>query len=188
MIFRLLRRNRQGQPDLRRTIGSLYGAIVAQARHPAFYRSYGVPDTVDGRFDMIVLHLVLLNRRLRGEAGAPAAPLASLGQGVFDRFCQDLDHNLREMGVGDLAVPKRMQDFGMAYYGRAQRYDAALDRHDAAVLAEALARNVFAVAGETPAGARELAAYAVAVENHLAAQKAAVFLAGTLDFPAPALK
>jgi cytochrome b pre-mRNA-processing protein 3 len=181
MIFRLLRRNRQGQPDLRRTIGSLYGAIVAQARHPAFYRSYGVPDTVDGRFDMIVLHLVLLNRRLRHEAGA----LGDIGQRVFDLFCQDLDHNLREMGVGDLAVPKRMQDFGAAYYGRAQRYDKALDGRDSGMLRDALARNVFGATDGNPAGAAPLAAYVMAAETCLSAQEAARFLAGTLEFPAP---
>jgi cytochrome b pre-mRNA-processing protein 3 len=177
MIFRLLRRNRQGHD----TIRSLYGAIVAQARHPDFYGSYGVPDTVEGRFDMIVLHLVLLNRRLRGEARA----VGSLGQGIFDLFCQDLDHNLREMGVGDLAVPKRMQDFGAAYYGRAQRYDAALDGQDVNALRQALARNVFGDDRAVPSGAVKLAAYVAEAERRLATQDTAHFLAGALDFPAP---
>ena len=177
MIFRLLRRHRQGQD----TIRSLYGAIVAQARHADFYRTFGVPDTVEGRFDMIVLHLALLNRRLRGEP----PDICSLGQGIFDLFCQDLDDNLREMGVGDLAVPKRMQDFGAAFYGRAQRYDTALDRGDAGALCQALARNVFAAGDDVPAGAARLASYVRAVEDHLAGQDAAGFLSGTLDFPAP---
>jgi cytochrome b pre-mRNA-processing protein 3 len=177
MIFRLLRRHRQGHD----TIRSLYGAIVAQARHPDFYRSFDVPDTVEGRFDMIVLHLALLNRRLRGEP----PDIRSLGQGIFDLFCLDLDHNLREMGVGDLAVPKRMQDFGAAFYGRAQRYDAALDRGDAGALSEALARNVFAAGDDVPAGAAKLAVYVRAAEDHLARQDAARFLSGALDFPAP---
>ena len=88
------------------TIRALYGAVVAQARLATFYADYGVPDSVDGRFDLIVLHLVLLLHRLeqdndRGELGR------SLGQDLFDEFCRDLDANLREMGVGDLAVPKR---------------------------------------------------------------------------------
>src|SRR3974390_245218 len=85
------------------TIDVLYGAIVAQARLPSFYLIYGVPDTVEGRFDMIVMHLALVLRRLARER-----ELGSLGQGVFDRFCRDMDHNLREMGVGDLSVPKHM--------------------------------------------------------------------------------
>jgi cytochrome b pre-mRNA-processing protein 3 len=91
--FRLNPRNRK--------IDDLYGAIVAQSRHAAFYIGYGVPDTIDGRFDLIVLHMVLLLARL--DRGGPSA--RDLGQSLFDRFCRDLDANLREMGVGDLAVP-----------------------------------------------------------------------------------
>src|SRR4029078_3674874 len=86
------------RPD---TISTLYGMIVAQARLPCFYRDYAVADTVNGRFDLIVLHLTLLLARLAQE---PA--LRELGQGVFDRFCQDMEHNLREIGIGDLKVPK----------------------------------------------------------------------------------
>jgi len=90
-----------------RKIDDLYGAIVAQSRRAAFYIGYGVPDTIEGRFDLIVLHVVLLLARL--DRGGPSA--RDLGQNLFDLFCRDLDANLREMGVGDLAVPKRMQGF-----------------------------------------------------------------------------
>ena len=103
-------------------IDALYGMIVAQARSPAFYLGYGVPDTVSGRLDMIVLHLVLLLRQLPSENGG-ASPT---GQRLFDRFCRDIDDNFREMGVGDLTVPKRMQAFGEAFYGRTAAYDLAL--------------------------------------------------------------
>jgi cytochrome b pre-mRNA-processing protein 3 len=116
MIFPLFRRSRR-----RDTISGLYGTIVAQARMPSFYRDYAVPDTLNGRFDLILLHLALLLDRLAQD---PA--LRHLGQAVFDRFCQDMDHNLREMGVGDLAVPKEMRRIGEAFYGRAQAYRAAL--------------------------------------------------------------
>ncbi len=85
-----------------------------KARLPAFYTDFGVPDTVEGRFDMLVLHLVLLLRRL----GQETELRRSFGQDLFDAFCRDLDANLREMGVGDLAVPKRMQRFAEAFYGR----------------------------------------------------------------------
>src|SRR4051812_27436201 len=103
---------------LRGTIEAIYGMIVTQAREPLFYRDLGVPDTVDGRFDVLVLHLWMVLRRLKAiEGGAP------LSQGVFDVFCDDMDANLREMGVGDLKVPKRMQAFGEAFYGRAGAYD-----------------------------------------------------------------
>ena len=89
------------------TIEGVYGMIVAQARSPSFYRDYGVPDTVDGRFDMIVLHLVLVLRRLRQSQSQAQirANVPALGQQIFDRFCRDMDHNFREMGIGDLAVP-----------------------------------------------------------------------------------
>src|SRR5882724_9487190 len=82
------------------TIDALYGAIVAQARLPVFYAGFGVPDTIEGRFDMVVLHLVLVLRRLRQGPRS-----AALAQGLFDAFCRDMDHNLRELGVGDLSVP-----------------------------------------------------------------------------------
>ena len=102
MISLPFRRSRQTL-----NIDALYGMIVAQARSPAFYVGYGVPDTVAGRLDMIVLHLVLVLRRLTRRARLPARP--PVGQQLFDRFCRDIDDNFREMGVGDLAVPKEMQ-------------------------------------------------------------------------------
>ena len=108
----ILRRFRPSSEE--RTIRDLYGAIVAQARSVEFYTAYGVPDTVQGRFDLIVLHLVLLLDRLgRGEGSG-----RDIGQKLFDVFCRDLDGNLREMGVGDLAVPKQMRRFAEAFYGR----------------------------------------------------------------------
>ena len=107
----------------RGTIEAIYGMIVTQAREPLFYRDLGVPDTVNGRFDLLVLHLWMVLRRLRPIEGG-----ADLSQALFDRFCDDMDDNLREMGVGDLTVPKRMQAFGEAFYGRAAAYDLALDR------------------------------------------------------------
>lgn len=159
------------------TIEAVYGMIVAQARSPSFYRGYGVPDTVGGRFDMIVLHLVLVLRRLR-EASANVRPL---GQQLFDRFCRDMDHNFREMGVGDLAVPKEMRRVAEAFYGRAGAYDAALDGGDGAALEAALARNVFGVP-EPPLGVRRLAAYMHEAARQLATQDPA---SGALRFPDP---
>jgi cytochrome b pre-mRNA-processing protein 3 len=159
-------------------IASLYGTIVAQARAPIFYRSYGVPDTVNGRFEMMALHTVLLLRRLEQEAD----PLRRLGQEVFDRFCRDLDDSLREMGVGDLAVPRRMRRLGEAFYGRQQAYAAALAETDDAPLAAALERNVFA--GALAAGnACRMAAYVRAAASVLAAQRG--FDRGELAFPDP---
>src|SRR5262249_7823190 len=136
MILRLFQRRTANS-----TIAALYGVIVAQARSPAFYADYGVPDSVQGRFDLIVLHMVLLLRRLgRDTEGA-----RSFGQRLFDAFCRDLDGNLREMGIGDLAVPKHMRRFAEAFYGRQAAYLAALDAADARVFEKALARNIFAL-------------------------------------------
>jgi cytochrome b pre-mRNA-processing protein 3 len=160
------------------TIEAIYGMIVAQAREPLFYRDMGVPDTVDGRFDMVLLHLWLVLRRLRAvERGS------GLSQALFDHFCSDMDANLREMGVGDLTVPKRMQKFGEAFYGRAAAYDAALQA-GAEPLAEALCKNVFA--GRDIAQARRLAAYAGTVISALTDVDDTAIRGGRWKFPAPA--
>jgi cytochrome b pre-mRNA-processing protein 3 len=173
MIFRLFRPT-PSDP----IIAMLYGTIVAQARAPVFYRQYRVPDTVNGRLEMIMLHAVLLLWRL--EQGAE--PLPALGQAVFDRFCADMDESLREMGVGDLAVPRKMRQVGEAFYGRQAAYRTALAA-DGAELGAALERNVFAGALE-PAGAAWLAAYARAAASQLAAQDG--FERGEVAFPDPA--
>ena len=154
--------------------------IVTQARLRAFYADYGVPDTVEGRFDLIVLHLVLLLRRLARDDD----PAHSLGQRLFDAFCRDLDDNLREMGVGDLAVPKRMRRFGEAFYGRQAAYAAALDAADGQVFEEALARNIFQTDGIDHRAVR-LARYALAALAKLDAQEQGAFIRGEVAFPNP---
>jgi cytochrome b pre-mRNA-processing protein 3 len=173
MILRLFRRTPRGD-----TIAALYGTIVAQARAPAFYRIYGVPDTVGGRLEMIMLHAVLLLRRLEGEAPS----IRALGQGLFDRFCRDMDDSMRELGVGDLAVPRRMRRIGEAFYGRQAAYRDALDATDDERLAAALQRNVFAGAAKRQP-ASELAAYVREAARRLAAQDG--FERGQLAFPDP---
>src|SRR5436309_3553822 len=148
------------------TIAALYGAIVAQARLPRFYEEYGVPDTVLGRFDMVLLHVVLVLRRLRqGEARDRA-----LAQELFDTFCRDMDHNLREMGISDQGVPTQMRRVGEAFYGRAQAYDAALAQQGGEALVETLIRNVYAEALDPVVGARRLAAYVRQAADDLDAQ------------------
>jgi len=136
---------------LHRTIEAIYGMIVTQARDPFFYSEMGVPDTVNGRFDLLVLHLWMVLRRLRSIDGS-----APLPQALFDRFCEDMDANLREMGVGDLTVPRQMQAFGEAFYGRSAAYDAALGSGGEA-MARALCKNVFN--GDGMENARRLATY-----------------------------
>jgi cytochrome b pre-mRNA-processing protein 3 len=180
MILSLFRRNRQPE-----TISTLYGMIVAQARLPVFYRDFQVPDTVNGRFDMIVLHLALVLRRLSG--GEPVYPEA--GQQLFDRFCTDMDGNLREMGIADLKVPKEMRQIGEAFYGRAQAYDAALNRPGDDDLADVLTRNIFDDTGDSAAKkadmAMRLARYVRAADRALADQEPSALVAGKVGFPEP---
>jgi cytochrome b pre-mRNA-processing protein 3 len=161
----------------RGTIEAIYGMIVTQAREPIFYRDLAVPDTVNGRFDLLLLHLWLLLRRLRTVAKGP-----ELSQALFDRFCEDMDDNLREMGIGDQVVPKRMQAFGEAFYGRTKAYDAALDEGGEA-LALAICKNI--LNGAHIAQAQRLAAYARAVEAALAGADELALRDGSFVFPSP---
>ena len=176
MILNLFRRTRRDD-----TIAVLYGAIVAQARNPAFYRHHGVPDTANGRLEMIVLHAVLVLSRLETEGG----PVRPLGQALFDHFCSDMDANLREMGVGDMAVPRKMKAIAEAFYGRKRAYEAALAAPEPDQLAAALARNIHAGAAADSASVERLAAYVREAVRRLAAIDGAVLLRGHIEFPDP---
>jgi cytochrome b pre-mRNA-processing protein 3 len=161
----------------RGTIEAIYGMIVTQAREPMFYRDLAVPDTVNGRFDLLVLHLWMVLRRLKSVEGG-----AGLCQQLFDRFCDDMDGNLREMGVGDLTVPKRMQAFGEAFYGRAAAYDLASDSgHEP--LAQALCKNI--LDGADLAQARRLARYAGTVIAALDGLDETALRSASWRFPLP---
>ncbi|WP_213772592.1 ubiquinol-cytochrome C chaperone family protein [Bradyrhizobium sp. dw_78] len=162
----------------RGTIEAIYGMIVTQAREPAFYRDLAVPDTVNGRFDLLVLHLWMVLRRLNSAEGG-----VELSQALFDRFCVDMDDNLREMGVGDLTVPKRMQAFGEAFYGRAAAYDRALTAGEEA-LAQAICKNI--LNGEGIEKARQLARYAEAAIATLMEYDDAALKGASCKFPLPA--
>src|ERR1043166_7459782 len=160
-----------------RTIAALYGAIVAPARNTRFYEDLAVPDTVLGRVDMVLLHVVLVLRRLReGEDRA-------LAQGLFDAFCRDMDHNLREMGISDQRVPKHMQRVGEAFYGRAQAYEAALGAPGEGALSNAIAGKVCADAAEPRIAATALAHYVRQTAELLGEQPLAALEAGTVRFP-----
>lgn len=164
--------------QVRRTIETIYGMIVTQAREPLFYRELGVADTVDGRFDVLVLHLWVVLRRMKTMENG-----VLLSQGLFDRFCEDMDGNLREMGVSDLKVPKRMQAFGEAFYGRSVAYDLAVAEGQEA-LAVALRKNVLD-SGQIE-NARRLATYTEAAISALTRLDDANIQSGSWRFPAPA--
>lgn len=161
---------------------TLYASIVAQARQPALYVDGGVPDTLEGRFEMIILHASLVMRRLRDGSRTER----DLAQEVFDTMFVDMDRSLREIGVGDMSVGKKVRAMAEAFYGRAGAYDAALKAADDAMrnerMAAALARNVFGT--DAPdASSRRLARYAVAADHSLAAAGSDALLAGETAFP-----
>jgi cytochrome b pre-mRNA-processing protein 3 len=138
--------------------------------------------------DMIILHLMLVMRQLRTGPN-PSSPAGSFAQQLFDRFCEDMDDNFREMGVGDLAVPKEMRAVGEAFYGRVRAYEAALAADDDRALAAALSRNVFggtANPDDPPLGAWWLATYMKDAAARLEVQAAAgALMDGRIDFPDP---
>lgn len=166
---------RRRTAENRKIIERLNEDIVAAVRQPAFYEAGGVPDTFEGRFELLVLHGSLVLRRLR-STGEPGPEVA---QKLVDMMFRNLDPALRELGVGDLAVPKRMKRLAEAFLGRSVAYDAALNEGDEVRLAEALSRNVYA--GARPAGA--LARYAVTAAAALAARNLDELLGTRLRFP-----
>jgi cytochrome b pre-mRNA-processing protein 3 len=153
-----------------------YEAIVAAARHPVFYADWGVPDTLDGRFDMISLHAFLVLDRLKGTE-------AAFRQGLVDELFADMDRSLREMGVGDISVGKKVRKMAEVFYGRVTAYDKAL-AGAAGELEAAIARNVFAGEGPGPAPGL-LAAYMKAERAHLASQDVGAIARGSVVFKEP---
>ena len=162
------------------TARQLYGSSVAAARNPVLFRDWNVADSFDGRFEMVMLHVGLLVRRL--TADGPAGKL--LGQGVLEEMVAALDDDMRELGVSDLRVPKKVQAAASAFYGRLRVYDEALKSSDLADLTAALSRNV--PAGELgPVAAERLASYVRATAVSLDTQSGEGLTAGTVTFPAP---
>jgi len=174
MLKRLFRR-RPAQ-----TIGrTLYASVVDQARSPALYEGLGAPDTVEGRFELYSLHVVLLLDRFKRQ-GEEAGEVA---QALFDTYVSALDNTLREMGVGDLAVGKKMRKLGEASYGRVKSYEGAFAAlPETRELSEVLARTVYAEAADRSA---DLAAYVIAQRDSLAAQPNEKLIAGDVKWIAP---
>ena len=157
----------------------LYLSLVAQSRQEQFYVGDGVPDTVDGRFDMICLHAFLVLRRLKAEQTPDAAELA---QAVFDLMFQDMDRNLREMGVGDLSVGKHIKGMAKALYGRIAAYEDGVTAADAGPLADALKRNLYRGTDPDPAQVEAMSSYVRAQAAALAGQPIVELMAGKVSF------
>jgi cytochrome b pre-mRNA-processing protein 3 len=169
MILKLFRKSPSAD-----AVHAVYSAIVAQSRQPVFYADWGVPDTVTGRFDMISLHLVLLFRRLRADSKQGTA----FAQAVFDLFFLDMDRSLREMGVSDIGVPKKIQKMGNLFYGLLRAVNEAMDAGNRPALEQALRRNLFDGAESAPAAA--LAGYLEDRDRALADQPIADIVGGRL--------
>jgi cytochrome b pre-mRNA-processing protein 3 len=165
-------------PSPRRIAPLLYGKLVAAARAPAFYRDLNVPDTIEGRYEMIALHAALLLRRVREDGRKQAA----LAQAVLDFMAADWDRSIRELGVGDLSVARYMKRLGEGFYGRASAYDETLLHSDESAVSEALLRNIY---GGTDPGGQILAVFAAYVTSqarHLSGQPSEAIAAGQIDF------
>ena len=164
----------------------LYVAAVAQARQPLFYVEYGVPDTVDGRFDLIILHVYLFLRQLNqlalpdGES-AKSVQAAQRAQSLFDIMFSDMDRSLREMGVSDISIGKRVKHMVKAFYGRAVAYDEGLTGPDT-VLRDALERNLFGTVQPSQNQLAAMAEYLRYQADILAKASDQDILAGKLKF------
>jgi cytochrome b pre-mRNA-processing protein 3 len=156
----------------------LYGAAVAAARDPFLYTAIHVPDTLDGRFDMIGLYTFLLIQRLKREP----SPGPALAQAVFDAMFSDMDINLREMGVGDLSVGRKVRVMWEAFHGRAAAYAAAMTGSDLAALDAALERNVWRGKPPSNDAIEALRRLVLAQEAHLLSQNPGSLARGTAQF------
>lgn len=165
---------------VRDAAAAAYAQIVAQARRPVFFAVYGVPDTLDGRFELICLHAFFYLHRLRAERPRSAA----LSQAFFDAMFADLDRSLRELGTGDLSVGKHVKRMARGFYGRIRAYQEGIENSDG-VLAPALARNLYGTMRELTPGIGAMTGYVRRAVAELARQTAAELLCGRVHFPNP---
>jgi len=157
--------------------GAAYNIIVAQSRHPDFYTSYDIEDTVTGRFDMIALHMTFVFHKLHsGEEEQK-----KFAQTLFDLFFKDMDRSLREMGVGDITVPKKVKKMGEVFYGLLGAVKDNFDNKDLDGLSVALNRNLFNE--EKDGSARKLAQYSIGQISNLESQES--IISGSLQFMSP---
>jgi cytochrome b pre-mRNA-processing protein 3 len=182
--WRWLRRFRPDAADRARSQAAreIYHAVVNQARMPAFYRDLGVPDTPEGRFELVGLHVALVVRRLRAEG----APGSALGQDLFELMFADCDESLRHIGIGDLSVGKQIRRLAGNFYARLKVLDEAFAATPVGPLRPMLRTNVYH--GGAPPSERQLAAlarYLIAADAALQGQSGASLLAGRVGFVAP---
>jgi cytochrome b pre-mRNA-processing protein 3 len=163
-----------------RGAGLLYRAAVEQARRPAFYALHGVPDTIDGRFDMVALHVFLILHRLKRDGQAQGA----VGQALFDLMFADMDGSLREMGVGDLSVGRKIKQMATGFYGRVAAYETGLASRGGE-LERALRRNLYGTAAPAPAQVAAVESYVRHQAAFLAGQPGDALMRGEVAFAPP---
>ncbi len=174
-MFALLRRKKEKNQVAER----LYEAVIKQSRQPVFYELYGVPDTTTGRFDLMCLHAFLVMDRLHDE-GKQGEKLA---QALFDRMFREMDLSLREMGIGDLGVPKHMKRMMKGFNGRAISYQKAIREDDPSKLVETVQRNLYGSVSKIEEDhAKIIALYMHESTAHLKSQSWEVLAQGCLEF------
>ncbi|MDZ7823718.1 MAG: ubiquinol-cytochrome C chaperone family protein [Ahrensia sp.] len=180
MIMSLFRRKKDNSNE--KIVSRLYSSLIAAGRQPLLYANWGVPDTPIGRYEAIGLHLILFFHRIRSSGDA----LNEMAQNIVDEFFLELDHSVRELGVGDAGVPKRMKKLGKMFYGRMGPYWTAIDSGDATALADALTRNI-TPKPETDGilDSDRLAQYMLDCVKHLATISNDQLLRGEISFPPP---
>ncbi len=172
MLSALFRRN-----ERRAAVHTAYGRVVEQARHPIFYLEWWVPDTLDGRFEVLALHAFLVLNRLKREPAVTSA----FAQDLFDTMFADLDRGLREMGASDIGVGRHVKEMAKAFYGRIVAYEQGLAGSEAA-LCEALVRNLYGTVAPPAATVSALARYLRRQAQSLAQEDVADFLSGKVNF------
>jgi cytochrome b pre-mRNA-processing protein 3 len=174
MIFGLFGKKNNNQAIVARQ----YQTLTAAARMPEFYERLDVPDTVMGRFEMLSLVMILFFRRTRSSATSGQ----EIAQELVDAFFEDIDYSIRELGIGDNSVPKRMKKLAGMFYGRLEAYSKAMDVNDAEALSAALQRNIHPDAAEA-ADMSGLARWMFEVEAYLGAQSEDLIATGSATLP-----
>ena len=177
MIFGLFRKRNHN----RSIVDRQYAALTSAARIPYFYSDLSVPDTVMGRFEMLSVVMILFFRRTRASATSGQ----EIAQEIVDAFFQDIDYSIRELGIGDQSVPKRMKKLAGMFYGRLETYAAALDAGDEDALATALIRNIYPETRDSAPSLSGLARWMVVAEAHLSALSEDQIATGNATLPAP---
>jgi cytochrome b pre-mRNA-processing protein 3 len=178
MIFGLFRKRNHNQIIVVRQ----YDILTSMARQPVFYTDYDVPDTVMGRFELLSVVMILFFRRTRSSETSGQ----ELAQEIVDAFFEDIDYSIRELGIGDNSVPKRMKKLAGMFYGRLESYAAAMDSNDRDALAAALRRNIYPkAAGEGTPSMVGLADWMMTAEAHLAGVTETEIATGAATLPQP---